>query len=248
MPFTTVAYHKAAENATLLAIQPIADQHVTVRGDDLTVPELNQIIAAIIAGSALSRAQIQSPSLRPLWLEDIGKETGSESFAGMAGVLCDYKENPIPLVTSEKLNVFTIHTADGRALIWLADGPISPVSGLIRTLRATVVTHSVADVWTHSILTLGQTLPAGRYQVVGMRAVGTNLLAARLIFVGYSWRPGVPAGLTEATIDYEVFRRGRFGAFGEFEFDQPPSVELLGTGVSASEQIFLDLIQVRAGR
>ena len=246
--FTTVAFHKAAESATLLALQPIADQHVTVRGDDLTVPELNQILAAAIAGVGVTRAQLQSPSLRVLFLEDIGLDMGSESFAGYPDLLADHKDAPIPLITSEKLNVYTIHTTDGWALIWLGDGPIAPLPGVIRTIRAVPDVHSVADVWTNSTLTFGQTLPAGRYQVAGMRAFGTNLLAARLVFVGYSWRPGVPAGLTNATVDYPVFRRGRFGAFGEFEFDQPPSVDLLGTGVSASEELYLDLIQVRAGR
>jgi len=246
--FTTVAYHKAAQNAALAAIQPIADPHVTVKGDDLTVPELNQIVGALFCGTVPVQAQLQSPSLRSIFLEDVSVINSSESFASMPNKFQDYREDPLPLVTAEKLNVYMIMTADGRALVWLADGPIAPAHGAIRTIRAVPDAHGAEDVWTNSTLTLGQTLPAGRYQVVGLRVIGTNLLAGRLVFVGYSWRPGVPASTLLAGDDFPMFRRGKFGVFGEFEFDQPPSVDLLGSGVSASEQIWLDLIQVRAGR
>ena len=248
MPFTTVAYHKAAVSATLLPLQPIADQHVTVSGDDLTIPPLNLLVAALIFGNAPTRAQLQAPSLRALIQQDIGKMIITETCVGAVHVLLDKTDNPLPLVTSEKLNVLTIHTLDGWALIWLADGPVAPVKGDIRTVKCTVVTHGAADVWTNSALTLGQTLPAGRYQVVGMRAFGTNLLAARLVFIGGVWRPGVPAGDTIDDPDVPQFQNGNFGVFGEFEFDQPPNIDLLGSGVSAAEEIYLDLIQVRAGR
>lgn len=248
MPFTTVAYHKAAVSATLLPIQPIADQHVTVKDNDLTIPDLNFLVAALIFGNAPTQAQLRSPSLRRLILEDIGKMLATETCVGAVDVLEDKRDNPLELTVSEKLNVYTIHTLDGWALIWLADGPVTPVTGDIRTVKCTVVTHGAADVWTNSALTLSQTLPAGRYQVVGMRAFGTNLLAVRLVFVGGTWRPGVPAGDSIDDPEVPQFRNGRFGAFGEFEFDQPPSVDLLGTGVSAAEEIYLDLIQIRAGR
>ena len=248
MPFTLVAFKKTPSNTTLDAIQPIADQHVTVRGDDLTIPELNQLVAAIVASTAVTQAQLQSPSLRVLWLQDIGKFTGAADFANHPHQLCDHKEDPIPLVTAEKLNVYTVHTAAVVALLWLADAAITPVHGDIRTIRATPDSHGVAWEWTNSTLSFAQTLPAGRYQVVGVRAFGTNLLAARLVLVGYAWRPGVPAVLLDDDDDYQVFRRGRFGAFGEFEFDQPPSVDLLCHTASEAEAIYLDLIQVRAGR
>ena len=248
MPFTTVAFHKAAVSGTLLPLQPIADQHVTVKDNDLTIPDLNFLVAALMFGTGISQAQLRSPSLRRLVLEDLGKMLVTETCVGAVDVLEDKRDNPLELVVSEKLNVYTIHTTDGWALIWLADGPIAPVTGDIRTVKCTVVTHGAADVWTNSALILSQTLPAGRYQVVGMRAFGTNLLAVRLVFVGGTWRPGVPANDSIDDADLPQFRNGKFGAFGEFEFDQPPSVDLLGTGVSADEEIYLDLIQIRAGR
>lgn len=248
MPFTTVAFHKALVSGTLLPLQPIADQHVTVSGDDLTIPSLNFLVAALIFGNAPTQAQLRSPSMRRLILEDIGKTLLTETCAGAVDVLEDRRDNPLELVSSEKLNVYTIHTLDGWALIWLADGPIAPVTGDIRTIKGTTGHTTAADIWENVAITLTQTLPAGRYQVVGLRAFGTNLLAARLVFVGGTWRPGVPAGVDINSVEVPQFRNGRFGAFGEFEFDQPPTIDLLGTGVTAAEEVYLDVIQVRAGR
>ena len=248
MPFTTVAFHKAAVSATLLPLQPIADQHVTVKDNDLTIPELNHLVAALIFGNAPTQAQLRSPSLRRLILEDLGKMLATETCVGAVDVLEDKRDTPLALTVSEKLNVYTIHTLDGWALIWLADGVIVPVTGDIRTIKCTTGHTSAGDIWDNVALTLSQTLPAGRYQVVGMRAFGTNLLAARLVFIGGTWCPGVPGGDSIDDPDVPQFRNGKFGAFGEFEFDQPPSVDLLGTGVTADEEIYLDLIQIREGR
>lgn len=248
MPFTLVAFFKDTENATLLAIQPIADQHVTVSGDDLTTPELNQIVGAIFCANQASAAQIRSPSLRRLFMEEIGKLITAERFRYSSGLFHDHRVDPIPLVTAEKLNVYMTHGSAGWALLWLADGPIEPIHGNIRTIKATTVSHGAENAWTNSALSLNQTLPAGRYAVVGMRVFGVDLLAARLVFVGYSWRPGVPANKYPEDADYPRFRNGRFGLFGEFEFDNPPTIDLLGMGVSSGEEVFLDLIQVREGR
>jgi len=248
MPFTVVAYHKAAVSGTLLPITAVSDPHVTVSGNDITIPELNQLVAALMFGNAPTQGQIQSPSLRRIILEDIPAFIATEVCTGAVHVIVDKRDNPLALERSEKLNVYSIHTLDGWCLIWLADGPIAPVVGDIRTIKCTTFHTSAGDAWENGALTLTQTLPAGRYQVVGMHAHGTALLAARLVFVGGTWRPGVPAGALAGDPGIPMFRHGAFGAFGEFEFDQPPSVDLIGTGVTSTEEIYLDIIQVREGR
>ena len=248
MPFTLVAYHKAAVSATLLPLTAVSDPHVTTSGYDITIPELASLVAALGFGNAPTQMQIQAPSLRRVILEDIPAFLATEVCTGAVDVIVDKRANPLPLVVSEKLNVYSIHTLDGWCLVWLADGPIEPVSGDIRTIRCTTGHTTAGDAWENVALTLTQTLPAGRYQVVGMHAHGTNLLAARLVFVGGTWRPGVPAGALAGSQGIPMFRNGEFGIFGECEFDQPPSVDLIGTGVTSTEEIYLDLIQVRAGR
>jgi len=248
LPFTLIAYHKAAVSATLLALTAVPDPHVTVSGNDITVPSLNQIVAALMFGNAPTQGQIQAPSLRRFIQEDIPAFIATEVCTGAVDVIVDKRKNPLILERSEKLNVFSIHTLDGWCLIWLSDGPIEPVEGEVRTIKCTTGHTSAGDAWENVALTLTQTLPAGRYAVVGMHAHGTALLAARLVFVGGTWRPGVPANAIAGDPGLPMFRNGEMGLFGEFEFDQPPSVDLIGTGVTSTEEIYLDLIQVREGR
>jgi len=233
MPFTTVAFFKDGANSTLDAIQPVADEHVTVSGNDLTVPELNHIVYVAASGVDASRVQLQAPSLRRLWLEDIGEMGNGGLLGAVNHIGVDYREDPLPLEVSEKLNVYTIHTSDMYVMINLADGAISPVHGDIRTIKATTTLALKEGQWVHGTLSFAQTLPAGRYHV------------------GYTWRPGVPGVSSLVEPGDEIFRRGKFGVFGEFEFDQPPSIDILGDRDEASateKEFYLDLIQIRAGR
>jgi len=249
MVFHTVAFHKAAVSATLLPLQPIQDDCVTVAGNDLTVPELNKIVAALVFGGAPVLAQLQSPSLRRYIQEDILRMIATEITENAEDYIIDLRSQPLTLDIAEKLNALTQHTTDGWILLWLADSIITPVKGDIHTIRATLAVTTVFDVWQNCVLTLTQTLPAGRYQVVGMRAYGTaTMLAARLLFTGQAWRPAVPAKANYSSEEIEMFRKGNFGVFGEFEFDQPPQVEVLSTAATVAPVIALDLIQIRAGR
>jgi hypothetical protein len=76
-----------------------------------------------------------------------------------------------------------------------------------------------------------------------MRARGTNLVAARLVFPGGRWRPGVPAVNGIGDADFEPLRHGMSGVLGSFDSNQPPTLDALGVTDSA-QTIFLDLIKV----
>lgn len=251
MAFTTVAFYESANNATLDYISALSDEHVTVSGNDITVPDLNQVVLVAGLQDAIQYARIETPSLRRMWLEDIFPLTHAYTFTAADEQIADYKENPLPLVTAEKLNFLMQHAAGAAdymvGLVWLADGALTPVTGEIHTIRASVDTAPTAYEWSASTLSFEQTLPAGRYQVVGGTWEDANGIAARLLFVGYSWRPAFIALDKTADQFAQLFRRGNIGVFGEFEFDQPPQVELLSTGTTTGD-IYLDLIQVRAGR
>ena len=57
------AFYNATTAAALAAIPPIGDDCLTTSGNDLTVPELNKIVAMVCAGAGAAQAQIQAPSL-----------------------------------------------------------------------------------------------------------------------------------------------------------------------------------------
>ena len=266
MAFTLIGFYENIDaSGALTAINTIEDTHVTVKDEDLTVPALNKIIRAFVMGSGLTAARISSPSLRRMWLYDVPEflpssalpsdqavnEGGSATYTIYRGVpIVDLQVSPLELVPSEKLNVLVKNggAADTYALIWLADTIPRKVTGKIFTVKATASKTLTANKWTATPINFEQELPAGRYQVVGMRAKSANIIAARLLFVGQVWRPGV-LGVKTLTAQYDkIFRMGNMGVFGEFEFDQPPQVEFLASAADTSEEVYLDLIQVRAGR
>ncbi len=243
-----VAFHHATPTTAHYPLPPIPDDCLTTSGNDLTVPTLNQIVAHVCCGATPLTARLSSPSLRRVFLEEIIKIISTETFVGAKDYMVDLKENPLILDIAEKLNALLQATTDGRFLVWLSDAPIVPETGEIHTIKGTLAGTIVADLWQVVTLALSQTLPAGRYRIVGMSAYGGQLLAARLIVTGEAWRMGVPCSAAVTDADVPMFRKGRFGSFGEFEFDQPPKVEVISKTTAGAGVIALDLIQIRAGR
>jgi len=264
--FTLVGYSESVALATLQPIAALADQHVTVSGDDLTVPELNHVIGVLAFSANLRQAQLVSPSLRRMWLYDLFpllqqaalpseqavNEGGTATYDIPQGVgFNDLHDVPLELDVAEKLNFYCDNNNNlerTTGLVWLADGVQAPRKGAVFTIKATSSTTLTAYEWTNGTLSFTQTLPAGRYAVVGMAYKSDNAIAARLVFVGGTWRPGCIGQASYEARRPSLFRYGNLGVWGEFEFDQPPTVDFLAAAADTSEEVWLDLIQVRAGR
>ena len=104
-------------------------------------------------------------------------------------------------------------------------------------------TQDKYQAWNGGLNNNGNILPAGQYQVVGMRVQGTNLVAARLVFQGFPWRPGAPAVNVLGDEDNKYFRMGRMGIWGEFDQTSPPTMDCLGV-TDTTQVVYLDLIKV----
>lgn len=198
----------------------------------------------------IERAQLQSPELRRMFLEELAPLVLDETPVGPNGGLIDMSDSPLELVVSEKLNALLENTANtytSNILVWLCDEAPQPVTGKIHTIRAVPDTAPVADTWTHSVLTFSQTLPAGDYAIVGASWVQATAIAARFMVPGYSWRPGMLANAIGDGEFYPAFRKGNWGKWLEFDFDNPPSVEMLCPDTTKGE-FYIDLMQTREGR
>lgn len=253
--FTTIAWNdaRAGSQATLLAMAAVADQHVRAVGNDIIVPDLANIIGVLAAhgtqaaaGSVLL-AQIVSPSLRAMILKDIaeGWDTNSSMDSEQVEMFPTF---PIPVRKDESLNALmangALASARGMVALWLADGPLKPITGNIMTVRCTTVITGVANTWVNGVLTPVQSLPAGKYQVVGMSAILAGSAGiARLVFVGGQWRPGVPIRIGLMKQDYPEFRYGNLGVWGEFNHNTPPSVDMISIAAVNNPDIYLDLIK-----
>lgn len=228
----------------------VREEALFASGIDIRVPSLLPNIvgeAALINDASAVRAEIQSPSLRTLANLDVEPITAAATFANPAGVNF-HPENPVPVVPDEALNFFVQSDPAAPALhyglVWLSDGKGQPVTGRMFSVRFTSAIQQVAGVWVNGNITLGQVLPAGSYQVVGMRVRSADAVAARLLFVGQVPRPGVPCVTSLGGVDNYFQRFGRLGVFGEFPHTTPPTMDILG-GVAAVQTGILDLIKVK---
>jgi hypothetical protein len=247
MPFTLVAFAESQAALTSLGnIAAIADPHVRVSGDDVYVPrDLPNLGGCIFIGAYITQAQITSPSLRRLANIDIEPvEVGS--VPGGTPNLYDIFASPRPLDPTEQLNAKVVTSAMdwSNCLAWFVSGPMTPVTGPIFTVRARASATLSPYAWTNAALVFDQTLPMGRYQVVGMRALSAGLIAARLVLTGFSWRPGCIGHQAVSDKENKVFRNGGLGVWGEFEHDTPPTVDFLSKSADTSETVYLDLIKV----
>ena len=242
-------YESIDPGGVLTPIAAVVDQSVFTSGDDIRVPTaMPNIIgqAALADDASAAGAQVQSPSLRAMVNLDIEPLVAAAVFGSPPEGLF-HPLSPITVVPDEPVN-FALNSdpaagADHYGLIWFGDGPQQPVPGNIFSVAVSSALALSAGVWINGTLLFSQTLPLGRYTIVGMRARGTNLVAARLVFVGGAFRPGVPAVNALADEDPAVFRYGRTGAFGVFHSNTPPTVDCLGITDVAQSYIF-DLVQV----
>lgn len=253
--FHLCGFHENINTAVMAYITAIADPCLRVVGDDLIVPDgLNNLMGFMALGATMVQAQLLSPSLRRLALQDIDPlNVGAEPLdTQFPTVFHDLFERPITLDVSEALNA-QIDQGAGAAeretvLVWLGTGMEPVPAGQMFTVRTTNATTLTAYAWTNGALTFSQSLPAGRYALVGARAYSAGLIGFRMVFPGATWRPGGVG--VDATADQDVprFRYGSAGVWGEFEHDLPPTVDFFSVSADSAQVVQLDLIQIRAGR
>jgi hypothetical protein len=248
--FHTIAWFQSIDPAGVLTtINAVREETLFTSGLDIRVPTALPFIigaAALANDASAARAQIQSPSLRVFANLDIEPVVAAAVFGEPAENLW-HPESPIPVVADEALN-FAVQSDPAAAaahygLVWLADGAQQPVTGQMFSVRATSAIAQVVGAWTNGNLVFSQTLPAGRYAIVGMRARTTDGVAARLVFPEQLARPGVPA--INAIGDEDVYwhRYGRSGVFGQFPHTNPPTIDVLG-GVAVVQQYVFDMVRL----
>lgn len=243
-----VAFELSGSLGALTAITPISDGTIAISGLDMRVPlQVNQVVscaAMINSASATLRAQLQSPSLRSTLNFDISPIVNGLVFGSLARCMKMW-QTPLQLVANEPLD-FMIQNGGAvmnRGLVILSDSSIQPVKGKIFTVRGTGAASLVTGTWVNTAVTFSQTLPAGSYQVVGFRAIGANLVAARIFFVGGAWRPGCYAANVNNDNEWPDFRYGNLGIWGQFDNTIPPSVDCLGV-TDAAQEFEFDIIKV----
>ena len=247
MPFTLVAWAESTTAAkTMYAINAVPDPHLRVSDDDVWVPSaLPMLAGCIFMGVNLTEARIESPTLRTLTPIDVLPfELAVKPSSNPKAVLQPMA--PKTVGATEALNAKISATAANKlcALAFLCDGPLAPAVGEIFTVKCATSITTTPYSWTNAALIFAQSLPSGRYAIVGMRAKASNLIAARLVISGFAWRPGCIGCQAYNDMERLEFRHGRMGTWGEFDHDIPPTVDFLSQDADTNPEVWLDLIKL----
>ena len=249
MAFSLICYSESQDTSGVLAnVAAVTDPHVRVIGDDVVVPDdISYLAATYAVGASLTRAAVVSPSIRRRYPHEITPLDANANPSSQ--FVFQPLSTPIQLDASEALNFQVAENGSGSVrdtgLVWLSDGPFIPVTGSeVFTIRATSATTLATFAWTNCALTFNDTLPAGEYAVVGMQATSATAIAARLVFTGSAWRPGVIATTTSTVVGNPLFRYGNMGIFGTFAHNTPPTGDFFATTADTAETVYLDLVMV----
>lgn len=269
-------YGARAGTVALNNVAGLPDTHVTVIGNNVIVPsQCPKILATYAmsqatAGSLTNQIQLSSPSLRATTLLDLCNWNANGAVVAAAQIpdnnapYQEFKESPIDLAPGESLQALSAVDVAAVAenifvLVFLTDGVLAqPFTGRIETVIADGQAAAVINTWSPTAMVFRQALRAGTYAVVGMKATGTSMVAARLIFGNQGPRPGVlatnsPVGaagvgsFADSVDQFDgLFRYGRLGVFGTFSHTNPPVAEIICSVADAAavQHFALDLIKI----
>lgn len=244
------AFYQSVNLAALTAINAVPDTQIFTSGTTQRVPpDLPNIsfTAGIYPGTTFTQAQIETPSLRALANHDISALSPSP-VTGDINNIDDRYDNPLSLAGNETLTLSLNGTAgsahDAYGIVEYTDGPVKPVTGDFFTVQATGAAVLSAGKFVNTPVTFDTVLPSGTYNVVGFRAIGPNLIAARIAFVGAVYRPGVMGVPSAGSRDFPRYRGGMSGIYGAFDINQPPTVDCLGI-TDTAQTFLLDLVKTK---
>lgn len=233
--------------ATLANLPAPVDSIMTVYNTNTYLPPKNtRILRAYAMGDNVTKVQLDSPLTRPIGPPQVQPIDANTEPSTLPPINI-YDENALPWLQNDPMGILISRGGAAAAVcfcaFWTADQVQGKIGGASWPVPATTAsTTYVAGQWVPQNLTITQNLPPGRWKVIGMAAQGTSLFAARLIFPMQASRPGVIAQDAYAEYDTELFRRGNFGDFGEFDAFAPPTIELMGLAAGANTAlIWLDL-------
>ena len=247
--FHTSAFYVNAAGATTAFQQAIAvqDQALPPYNNNVMIPPgLVNMLGGFAYGANIGRAQLQSPSLRIPAQMDVSEISSTLITLQNQPRFRLFAAGMPQLAPGEQVSAFMINTsatADAEVVaIWLADKAPTPTTAELRTMRATAATTLVPYTWSNTgALLFEQTLPPGRYNVIGARVQSATGVLFRLVFPGYSWRPGALAN-TDAFGRTNYFQRyGGLGVWGTFDTTTFFTIDILATAADTAEVIEVDV-------
>lgn len=233
-------------------INGVPDQHIRVEDEVIYISDLDQIIGVYCGGvPEILSGYLASPSLRRLANYAMSPVDIALEPLNSAGYTL-HPLSPVSLEKNEGLEAIitasaTVGTGVTTVGVLLSDAPVVPIVGEIFHVRATGTLTALAEAtWQNGDFDFDDTLPVGRYQIVGARAHINGGILFRFVPIGAFHRPGGICVGTIEDIDPFLQRNGGLGVWCEFDQITPPSIDVLcgeTTGGTALE-LHIDLIKI----
>lgn len=251
MHTVSVFSKSVAINTTLDTLTPIPDQVVTINNNAIVPFTDRRLLAGYVGGVGLTQALLSSPTLlqngRPaIYPIDSG------AIGGNLPATYRPMQRGLMLPGREQTSLLASHAGAGSDTITgvLFHTPIFRPAPQVdyKTIPATATGALGNGAWSLLTFALTAGLARGRYTCVGMAVEGTNCLAARLVFPEQKERPGCLCTVDATLYEWDDYRYGNMGVFGDFDNDNLPQIEIFGVGVlSGTVNIYLDIVPTPRG-
>lgn len=242
-------YESQPGSTTLGTLNAANDGILTLLSNGVVVPSDADLIGVYGcgAGGFLSALQINNPDFRYVGLPNMPLLNATLAVPAVPNFNLMVDES----LRISRVNTTLVQTSNSDAgasvqsaglVLRFAKRPATPKPRY--TLRYTATITGVAGSWVNGVMTPDTTLPAGVYEIQGMDAVGTNLLFARLVIQGATYRPGCVARESVNNYPIHCFRQGKLGAWGSFASINTPTLDIFATGACTAQTVWLDLVRL----
>lgn len=225
----------------------VNDGILTRQNNHAILPDDGRLMLAFGQGVGCTRMRLNTPAARYVGLPSV-QPINNGSSPLLFPAINDYSDGPLTIPKADEI-AFESTSNDAAAqthylgvVFGFAMRPTPP--GQRYRLRGTAAITAVAGSWVSGSITMDSVLPRGTYMLCGLNVVGTNLFAARLIFPGASYRPGVYCQTVNTSIPWPGWRDGRLGTYGDFDSVNTPNLEILSTGANTSQEIYMDVVRM----
>lgn len=246
--FHLAAWSKLIDNTANTDVTPVTDDILPIQNSHFVLPQDMQLVAAWAASATLSRARLNSGSLRQV-NPPYFRPLNVAALPANDPNLVELAHRPFTLKGQEELILeatsgVAMGTERSTFLAWMMPNFDPAPQGDTYFIRFTSTTAAVANVWTTLAVTFETSLPKGRYAAVGCELQSTNGQAHRLIFDNQIWRPGFLSisSLGNRTHVYDY--RQTLGKWGEFTTVSLPRFQVLVNGTDAAHEGYLQCVRL----
>lgn len=245
-----VAAYRGSVGAGLsnVDIAAVQDGQLTISNSHFVLPKNAQLMWAFGLGTNLSRLRLNTPKMRYVGLPSLVPINSGTTVPSPMN-LANLTEEMVLLDTIDEIAVEASSADAGAqtmtAIVAFSFGVKSAPAMPTFRVRGTTAITQVAGSWVNGTVTLDQTIPRGTYAIVGYDCVSANGLAARMVFSGYGFRPGVICRNSATSLKHMLFDSQAMGVFGTFDSINFPTIDILANGAGSSQEHFFDLVRMQ---